>query len=245
MLLSEPEHSRGDLNFSITKIPVRVHWSFWLVSVLLQLELLHEPTLLVLWIIAFFVAILVHELGHAWTARGLFGARPWISIYGMGGLASYIPTMRISTLQSIGVSLAGPFMNFAFAGLLALIIWGAGQRVAYVGFPLWITFTPFSAMNLTNFLFYLIFANIWLGLFNLLPVYPLDGGQVSRRLGRAVSRRGERVALAISMVTAGVIAIYSLSDLRVTFCGLFFGVLAYGSYLELQQISRDPWRRYN
>ena len=68
---------------------MRVSPWFWVITVLLGLNTDGQtpPLELIIWIAVVFVSILVHELGHAFTQRH-FGGQPWITLYGMGGLAS-------------------------------------------------------------------------------------------------------------------------------------------------------------
>ena len=87
MLIGEPPRTPYDLNFSLLGIPVRVHPFFWLVALMLNYRLGDVASVLT-WIAAVFLAILVHELGHASVMRA-YGFRPWITLYGFGGLASY------------------------------------------------------------------------------------------------------------------------------------------------------------
>ena len=69
MLLGEPPRTGGDLNFQLFGIPVRVHPLFWLIAVLLGISGDPQPAEILLWVVAVFVSILVHELGHALTMR--------------------------------------------------------------------------------------------------------------------------------------------------------------------------------
>src|SRR5688500_3784168 len=90
MFLSEPPRSNGDLHFRVFGFPVRVHPYFWLVTAIMGLGSGDEgtaPMELLTWVGVVFVSILVHELGHAFLQRR-FGGRPWITLYGLGGLAS-------------------------------------------------------------------------------------------------------------------------------------------------------------
>ena len=57
-----------DLNFSLFGIPVRIHPFFWLVAILTGWNP-YLPKLIVIWVACFFVSILVHEMGHALTAK--------------------------------------------------------------------------------------------------------------------------------------------------------------------------------
>ena len=73
------------------------------------------------WVVAVFLSVLVHEMGHALAIRAL-GVQPWITLYGMGGLTSHRGG-RLPPKTQILVSLAGPAAGFALAADRG----GAGQ----------------------------------------------------------------------------------------------------------------------
>ena len=84
------------------------------------------------------------------------------------------------------------------------------------------------------FLNYLLFVCIAWGLLNLLPVYPLDGGQIAREiLLRFNAQDGVRQSLILSIITAAGLAVLALSR-EAWYLGLFFGYLGYTSYTILQ-----------
>jgi membrane-associated protease RseP (regulator of RpoE activity) len=85
----------------------------------------------------------------------------------------------------------------------------------------------------------LLFISVFWGLINLLPIYPLDGGQIAREVLLALSpRQGIRQSLVLSAVVAGGLAVVGLVLWRDWLVTLFFGYLAYTSYLTLQNYSR-------
>jgi len=261
MLLAEPPRSPYDLHFSLFGIPVRVHPLFWLVAVLLGNS---AGTMIgvLSWVAAVFVAILVHELGHALVMRH-FGLQPWITLYSMGGLAGYhtsqLAHSRANTwIRQIFIHVAGPGSGFVLGLVVAGIIAALGQSpVAYframLGEPLVVD--PGTPLALVRFAFDLLYISVVWGLVNLLPVYPLDGGQTSREIFLHFgARSGIRNSLILSVVTAGSLAAFALARVlhnaqvlnkeggspghafrsASLFVALFFGYLAYGSYATLQ-----------
>lgn len=251
MIFGEPERTEWDLRFPLFGIPVRVHPLFWVMGVLLGMNRA-DPILLIVWIAAVFPAILIHELGHALVMRS-FGFYPSIVLYGMGGLASYGPgrlyrAREPGTFGHVAIALAGPGAGFALAGLL----YGA-LRAA--GYPVDVWVDPFVLVHvrlaggelagswhlavLVNDLF---FVCIYWGIINLLPIYPLDGGQIAQRiLVLANPRGGVRLSLVISMVTAGVVAVVGVVQLGDWWTGLFFVYLAANSYAMLKW-DRGEWQ---
>jgi Zn-dependent protease len=134
-----------------------------------------------------FVSLMIHELGHALAFRR-YGMDSSIFLYSFGGLA--VPDGRLSVRsQRIIVSLAGPAANFLLFG----IAWGTNyvQPWALTNDYTWATY------NL------LYFINIFLALINLLPVYPLDGGQVSKKSGSKYRPGIERYLLAANVADRG------------------------------------------
>lgn len=233
MLLIEPPRSPYDLHFSVFGIPVRVHPWFWLMTVLLGMNA-RDPKLVLIWVGVVFVSILVHELGHAITARAQ-GWEPWITLYGMGGLASYRPTFHRPWTQ-IMISFAGPLAGFVLAALVIVLVVVSGHSGDFLG----LTFGngPHIAERnemVDNLVGQLLFVNIFWGVVNLFPVWPLDGGQITRELlSMANPRDGQRQALWLSMFTATGLAIFGLVKLNSIFMALFFGWMAYNSYQSLQ-----------
>ena len=247
MLLAEPPRTNYDLHFRVFGIPVRVHPFFWLIALLSGAREGVSPKQTFIWMGALFVSILVHELGHA-AAILFYGYRPWVTLHWLGGLASHDRgdsesyysyddrSSRPST--QIIISLAGPVAGFLFAALIigALFAFGAGARFD-VGGPylfrwdlLDIT-SPYLAYLLDS----LIFVNVFWGLINLLPVYPLDGGQISRELFLAANPgRGIERSLQLSMAAGIAMALYALLRFHQPFfVVLLFGFLAFGSYQAL------------
>lgn len=259
-MLAEPERTAYDLRFRLFGFPVRVHPWFWLLTILFNSRLLNPPfgpEYLLLWVAVVFVSILIHELGHAVAFRR-FGADAEIVLYAFGGLAISRTTVS-GRWRRIVVALAGPFAGFILYGILY------GTHAAF-GWAR--TNGPYVAFLYLQ----LVWVNLYWGLLNLLPVFPLDGGQVSRELCLAKwGHRGTRVSLKVSLWTAVAVMAYSLwcefdtgqFGARVTddfpswvprgtiYMAILFGLLAYASYQLLQQIEwtdthwddRLPWEK--
>jgi membrane-associated protease RseP (regulator of RpoE activity) len=80
----------------------------------------------------------------------------------------------------------------------------------------------------------LLYVNIFWGLVNLLPVYPLDGGQISQEVFQMVNPRdGLRQSLWLSVVVAAVVGVLAYLQWDQLFLALFFGYMAYTSYMTL------------
>lgn len=248
MILSEPTRTPYDLRFSALGIPVRVHPLFWLITAILGARGNSEPAELLLWVATVFVSILIHELGHALTARA-FGWEPWITLYGMGGLASYRPTYQ-SHWRQIVISLAGPMAGFLFAALIVAGIAASGHPVFWT-WPeriLPIGITPFYKSdgainaNLTNLVSDLLFVNIIWGLINLLPMLPLDGGRIAQGALQIVDPRdGLQKSLWLSIFVAIGAAAFALLQLENTLLALFCAYLAYTNFMTLQATAGGGW----
>ncbi len=158
--------------FRVAGINVYLHWS-WFVVAMYEISSRRGSygTLAfnVLEYLALFVIVLLHEMGHAFACRSVGGRADEIVLWPLGGVAYVAPPMRPgATLWSIA---AGPLVNvvlfFILGGLLVL------SRTTG-----WAETMP----DLAAFLGILWLINLLLLKFNLLPIYPLDGGQMVRSL---------------------------------------------------------------
>lgn len=247
MLIADQPTTPYDLNFRVLGVPVRVHPLFWLISVILG-PIHDEPKYVVMWVAVVFVSILVHEMGHALAIRS-YGWRPSILLYSFGGLAMYQPTHHDPRKQIL-ISLAGPLAGFALAGLTILLLSATGNTVRFsFGGPIGLKWT-FIVRNLTgsndnllNLVDQLLQVNIFWGLLNLLPIWPLDGGHVCYEFLLELRVREALVkALWVSVTVAGAVAIYTVIRLGKDlshdfFIPLMFGYLAYSSFSLLQSYS--------
>ena len=83
--------------------------------------------------------------------------------------------------------------------------------------------------------------NIFMNLFNLLPVYPLDGGQVAREFFTQMdSRNGFRNSIILSIGAAALIAMFAFAN-KMTYMAFFFGFMAYSNYQNLNSFGRPRW----
>lgn len=250
MLLREPPPTQADLRFRVLGFPVRVHPLFWIVTLLLGLNGKSTPPAeIAIWMVAVFVSILVHELGHAVMQRR-FGGRPWITLYAFGGLASCDDCDR-STRSQILISLAGPVAGFLFALLIVVLVRLSGHQIGWYwpdsgierGFMMLLlpSWQPFESQPLNELVFFLLFINTFWGCVNLLPIYPLDGGHISRELCQIGQPRGGIIlSLQISALCAGAMAIYGLLSSGL-YMALFFGYFAYTSYRTLKAYQENVW----
>ena len=245
MLFQPPPPTRYDLSFSLAGIPVRVHPLFWLIALLLGSSS-RDLSQILIWILVVFVSILAHELGHALAMRR-FGQQSRIVLHAMGGLtipestpwgSGWANVSRTSN-QEIFISLAGPFAGFLFAGLVVAGVQLSGGEVitgrllGLIPLPSG-AILPFGGRVLGVLVTMLLWVNIRWGLFNLLPIYPLDGGNVARNLLLKLDPwDGVRKSLWISVVTGALIAVAGLFQLNL-FIALLFGFLAFQSYQSLQ-----------
>lgn len=253
MLLGEPPPTQADLHFRLFGFPVRVHPFFWVIALLLMLGGGPiDPVAALVWIGVVFLSVLVHELGHAFMQRH-YGGHPWITLYGLGGLTSCQDYDRRPGSQ-IAVLLAGPAAGFLLAVAVLLVVRTAGHPIGFTHLPQQLDpaamgvasltllkmpfftayFETFASHPATLVVANLLWVNILWGAVNLLPIYPLDGGQVARELFTLRNaRRGIVVSLWLSLVVAGAMAAWGLSQ-RLIFVAFLFGFLAYGNYRTIQ-----------
>lgn len=244
-LFQSPPPTRFDLNFTIAGIPARVHPMFWLLAVFLGFGS-GNILQIIIWLLVIFVSILIHELGHALAFRR-YGVDSHIVLHMMGGLtipestafgtswANVSPTPR----QQIIISLAGPFAGFFLASLVIAGVIFLGGAVAvnmlfgFIPIPQLASF-PLANDAIRLFIIMMLWVNIFWGLINLLPVFPLDGGQVARNLLIQYDPSdGARKSLWLSAMTGAVIALAAFFLLNSIYMAFLFGLLAFQSYQAL------------
>lgn len=252
-----------DLKFRLLDIPVRVHPSFWFVAALLGWND-DNLGLVALWIVCMLVSIVVHEYGHGLTTK-YFRGTPSILLYAMGGLCQ--SEGQRTKAQRLAVVLAGPA-----AGLLLLIVClltatlilgiTPVEHLALIlgGFGFHSDPTTmisglrkFQSEYAFHLYFFMVQINLLWTLFNLLPIWPLDGGQATQTMLDMVDpRNGARRAHVISLVTAGTLAVMVGSWSQNFFLVLFLAYFAFINFQILQSMHQtrslgarddDWWRR--
>lgn len=187
------------MNFTLFGIEVEIELSFWLSCLLLGYFSFGTPKgstglwLYGMWTVVVLVSVLVHELGHALAIKR-HRIQPEITLHFMGGKTTWRALLPIGRLDHVIISLAGPFAGFALAGVayavdyfLLLPARGSVPPIA------WMTIKSFEDVN------------VWWGIFNLIPVLPLDGGHV---LEHALGPRRTRMSATISLIVGFAAAAY-------------------------------------
>ena len=150
-------------------------------------------------ITAMFTCVLLHEFGHSLAARRYGIDTPDVILLPIGGVAR-MARMPDTPAQEIVVALAGPAVNVVIAGALLLALGGLPALVD--------TVQP----TLSGFAGRLLYANVVLIVFNMIPAFPMDGGRVLRAL-LAMWRgpvRGTRIAAGLGQCFAVVLGILGL-----------------------------------
>ncbi len=266
MLLAEPPPTAWDLHFQVLGFPVRVHPLFWLVGLLLGFNGRdggNAGVYLLIWFVVLFSSILIHELGHALMIRR-FGRQAHIVLYAMGGLAiegrprgsyefSYEPYggggRARTPNEQILISAAGPGIQLLLALLIVLVVKAtSGEiKVARDGwlpvFGVVLGGDMATNGNFTYLVSLLLAVNIYWPLINLLPIFPLDGGQIAQQIFvQQDPWGGTQKALWVSVVAGGAVAVLAFMGHQL-FTAMLFASLAVSCYMTLQQMGggRRPW----
>jgi Zn-dependent protease/predicted RNA-binding Zn-ribbon protein involved in translation (DUF1610 family) len=188
-----PTRSGSIRLFKLFGITVYLHWAWFLAVAYFVSQTRNQSSLLwsILECLLMFLIVLIHEFGHQLACRSVGGETHDIVLWVLGGVAYVSPPQRPgATLWSIA---AGPLVNVVlFPLLLVLMILGrsAGWEDAHP--------------DASSFIFTLFSINLVLLIFNMLPIYPLDGGQILRSLLWFVFGRAHSLMIASYIGFVGV-----------------------------------------
>jgi Zn-dependent protease len=199
--------------FRYSGIDVFLHWSWFLVAVF-EINGRFRAYSSVIWnvleYLALFLIVLLHEFGHALACRQVGGNANRIVLWPLGGVAYVDPPPRPgATLWSIA---AGPLVNVGLAPILFLLFRLAGRAG-------W----GYTMPDVYLFLKAVLVTDVVLLVFNMLPIYPLDGGQILRSLLWFVVGRARSLMAATIM---GFIGAAGFIGLALWIHSLWFGILA-------------------
>ncbi|MBT8235129.1 MAG: site-2 protease family protein [Bacteroidia bacterium] len=225
----------------VAGIKIEVHWTFtlillWVVFLDIQRGGNLASSLMNITLILFlFVCVVLHELGHALTAKRMNIKTKQITLLPIGGVAS-LEKMPEKPSEELLVALAGPAVNVVLAMLLYLVV----PIQTYISLDAANLENLLSAPSLQTLLFYLFIANVMLVLFNMIPAFPMDGGRVLRAI---LSYRMDRVkatdiAASIGQVFAVIFFVLGLLyNPFLVLIALFIFIGAYGENQMVKQTS--------
>jgi Zn-dependent protease len=210
-------------------VPVFMHLSFPILFTVIGALITLRPGsphalgMFVLWLPMVTIALLVHELGHALTARA-FGLQPFIILHGFGGATTFpaVEMRALSVVRRVLITLAGPFAGIVLGMIsLATVLYG---RVPHESLA-------YQAL----YVFFYVTAG-W-GFLNLIPILPLDGGVVMADLLEGAAgprgRLGARLASIAFTVALGALWMgYAGADL---FLAFLLGILVYRNWREYRR----------
>jgi Zn-dependent protease len=206
---------------SVGKTPIDIDFSFFILLglfVALNYDEQRGIQYALIWIPILFVSVLIHELAHAAAIAGLGFGSSHIVLGGMGGVT--INQRRAEAWQDFIISVAGPVSSFILAALCYFL-----QRADVVH----------TDKMLQVLVPWMIYANVFWGLFNLIPVPPLDGGHATREFFRMFL--SERTAFVISIwiaMIAGAVVVVIALKIRWYFPALYIGWFVYLAFQQWQ-----------
>ncbi len=185
----------------VAGIDLYLHWT-WFIIAIYEIQGRGSKYTSIAWnlleYLALFFIVLLHEFGHSLACRSVGGTADRILLWPLGGAAYVSPPPRPgATLWSLA---AGPLVNVA----LLPVLWAAFAFVKMHGWA-------YTAPNVYLFVRAIFIIDIVLLVFNLLPIYPLDGGQILRALLWFVMGRGRSLMLVTVLSFFGVAAVVALA----------------------------------
>ncbi|MFC1466398.1 MAG: site-2 protease family protein [Candidatus Brachytrichaceae bacterium NZ_4S206] len=209
-------------------IDIKIHATFFLILIFGALQWagsvpgnpIEGALFGVVLMILLFTCVTLHELGHSIVAQLFDIPVREIVLFPLGGVA-FIAKSPEKPLHELLIAVAGPAVNVIIAAILFVVTGGIGVDFMDVNALLAALREP----SLTTMLIWLLFANISLVVFNLIPAFPLDGGRILRAilamgLGNAQATRIASIIGQISAVILGIIGIAN-GQLLLTLIALF------------------------
>jgi stage IV sporulation protein FB len=206
------------VEFKLFGIAIRVEPTFWLTLGLLGLmssdpRSSEDLLWLALFILAGFISILIHEMGHALMIKR-YKLPTQVVLSNFGGYATY-PAGILNRMQSFLVTAAGPGIQI----LAATVIWFISPYIGLEG-------------NMLNqFVGIFIYISLFWALLNCLPILPLDGGQMLGAIMGPKRKAGVHLTGVITATALGLLALYTGR----IFGTLFMGMFAYQNYQAWKQ----------
>lgn len=251
--------SKYDWKFTIFDTPVRVMATFWVLCIFFSpfATNFEGPWLFGLagWSAAVLATFLAHELGHAYAMRKAYGGRPRIELgigrstsgsLVFGGLTSS-PTYGANTPENRAFTAgAGPLAEIAASLIFVILMSGLGfsfQATEIFGIPFPIpdiaSFRWLGVLPLIYLVYFFVYgfvvAGLVWGIFNILPIYPCDGGQLLLAyLSKRKGEKGVKLTLQISIACSLGLALMFLLN-RQIFMTIFMIFSAYQNYRLLLQ----------
>ena len=214
-------------------IPIFIHWSFLLLPVIVIYRSSELEIVNIVWelglVLALFACVLLHEFGHALSARR-YGVKTLDIILSVIGGVARLTKLPEKPWQELIVAAAGPAVNVVIAAVIGLLLWLTGNF-----------YLPYSAViDGSNFLPILAFANVALVVFNLVPAFPMDGGRILRAgLAMKLSRlRATFIAMIVGQVLSVAFAAYGIysGNYTLVFIAIF---VFYGAATEYRGIKKE------
>jgi len=197
-----PSVRQGSIHlFRFAGVDLFLHWSWFLVAAF-EIESRKGTYTSVIWnvleYLALFLIVLMHEYGHALACRQTGGTANQIVLWPLGGVAYVNPPQRPgATLWSIA---AGPLVNVVLLPLLIAAVM-MGRSLGW----------PQAMPDVYQLLRAVMWINVSLLVFNLMPIYPLDGGQIVRSLLWFVLGRARSLMVATVLGLVGIVGFFGLA----------------------------------
>jgi len=205
------------IHFRLFGIPVTVQPWFWLTAAFLggafRIKTSADLLEVGLFMLAAFISIMVHELGHALTIRH-FRLPTEIVLQAFGGYAAY-PAGVLNRPRSFLVTAAGPAIQVVL-GAAALLV---------------LIFVSLPPTHIQLFVYFLMWVSFAWAILNCFPIYPLDGG---RMLESILGPRRQKLLFGIGFGTAVILGLFAILN-SFLFLAIFMGLFAWTNYQHMSR----------
>lgn len=213
-LVSLPVVSRHGVFFWLFSTLVTVRFTFFLVMVLMAGLSRRSLVGILIWVLVAGFGVLLHEFGHVAAAR-YYRHKPRVELYTMGGVTMWESDGRAGWVERLVISLTGPAIGIALAGLVWLLRdtlgWTPGSSSAHLA--------------LSDFMW----VSVGWGVFNLLPILPLDGGQALEAILAGLHARDPRRTTRIVSLGVGAVVALVAFGAGWTWAGVLAAMFAYNN----------------